>query len=70
MMLPLMHHGMLIVGVPYSVAELMTTTRGGTPYGPTAVVGPDATQRPTDVDLAIARALGRRVAEVAAKLRA
>jgi len=70
MMLPLIHHGMIVVGVPYSVQELITTTRGGTPYGPTAVVGPDASQRPTAVDLSIAGALGRRVAEVAAKLRA
>lgn len=69
MMIPLLHHGMIIVGIPYSVQELITTTRGGTPYGATAVVGPNSDQPPTETDLKIARELGKRVAEVAKKLK-
>lgn len=68
MMIPLLHQGMIIVGVPYSVSELITTKSGGTPYGATAVVGPNADQPPTETDLKIAEALGRRVAEIAKKL--
>jgi NAD(P)H dehydrogenase (quinone) len=69
MMVPLFHLGMIMVGIPYSVQELVSTTRGGTPYGATAVVGPNADQPPTEVDLTIARALGERVAQVTKKLR-
>jgi NAD(P)H dehydrogenase (quinone) len=65
----LLHHGALIVGVPYSVKELMETTSGGTPYGPTAVVGGAADHHPTKVDLKIASALGARVAMLAKKLK-
>jgi len=68
MMMPLLHHGMIIVGVPYSVPELTTTKSGGTPYGPTAVVGAMADQPPTQIDLTIAQALGKRVAEITSKL--
>ena len=68
MMLTLLHHGAIIAGVPYSVAELVTTKSGGTPYGPTAVVGTMADQPPTDVDLKIAQELGKRVATLAKKL--
>jgi len=68
MMIPLLHFGMIIVGVPYSVPELTTTKSGGTPYGATAVVGPDADQPPTEIDLKIAEALGQRVAEITKKL--
>ncbi len=68
-MIPLLHLGMIIVGIPYSVQELLTTTRGGTPYGATAVVGPNADQPPTETDLKIAQTLGQRVAEIAKKLR-
>lgn len=69
MMVPLFHLGMIIVGVPYSVQELLSTTRGGTPYGATAVVGHEADHAPTEMDLTIARALGERVAQVTKKLR-
>ncbi len=69
MMVPLLHLGMIIVGIPYSVQELLTTTRGGTPYGATAVVGHEADQAPTEMDLTIAQALGERVAQVTKKLR-
>lgn len=67
MMFTLIHHGAFIVGVPYSVQELISTTKGGTPYGPTAVVGTSADQPPTEIDLKIAKQLGARVAKIAKK---
>jgi len=63
----MLHHGAIIVGVPYSVPELSTTQKGGTPYGPTAVVGPMANEPPTEIDLKIARELGKRVTFLAKK---
>lgn len=69
-MIPLLHHGMIIVGVPYSETRLFDMELGGgSPYGPSAIVGPDSDRPPTEHDLAIANTLGRRVAEVAKKLR-
>jgi len=65
MMFTLIHHGAIIVGVPYSVKELRETQRGGTPYGPTAVVGDLGDQPPTEMDLNIARELGKRVTRIA-----
>jgi NAD(P)H dehydrogenase (quinone) len=65
MMFTLLHHGAIIVGVPYSIKELIETQKGGTPYGPTAVVGPMANDRPTESDLKIAQELGKRVTGVA-----
>jgi NAD(P)H dehydrogenase (quinone) len=68
MMLPLLHHGMLFVGLPYTEEELTTTTSGGTPYGATHVSWnrkPDALSKE---EIKLARALGRRVAEIAKKL--
>jgi len=66
---PLLHLGFIIVGVPYSVQELFTTKGGGSPYGPGHIAGQDG-QRPLDEEeKAICRALGKRVAEVAMKLR-
>lgn len=71
MMVPLLHLGMIIVGVPYStVGMIHTEARGGTPYGPSTIAGPRGELQPAEGDLAIARALGKRVAEVALKLRA
>ncbi len=71
MMIPLLHLGMLIVGVPYSIQGMIhTEARGGTPYGPSTIAGPQGELRPPEGDLLIARALGKRVAEVAKKLRA
>jgi len=67
-MLTFLHHGMIVVGVPYSVPELITTNSGGTPYGPTHVAGHPPTRPITDDEAVICRALGKRVAEVAAKL--
>ncbi len=70
MMAPLLHLGMIIVGVPYSTPGMLHTEgRGGTPYAATTLAGSDNSLSPTPEDLAIARALGRRVAEIAGKLR-
>ena len=68
MMLPLLHHGMLITGLPYSETTLLSTTSGGTPYGATHVAGKD-NQRPLDEDERIlCQAQGKRLAEIAKKL--
>jgi NAD(P)H dehydrogenase (quinone) len=68
MMTPLLHHGMLIVGLPYTEPDLMTTVSGGTPYGASHVAGNDA-QRPVDeVEKRLAVALGRRLATIALRL--
>jgi NAD(P)H dehydrogenase (quinone) len=70
MMAPLLHLGMIIVGVPYSTPGLLHYEgRGGTPYGASTVAGGSNELQPALEDLAIAQALGRRVAEVTAKLR-
>jgi len=69
MMFTLLHHGAVLTGVPYSTRELVETKSGGTPYGPTAVVGPKADREPTESDLSIARELGRRVTRLAAKMK-
>ena len=70
MMLPLLHHGMLIVGLPYTEPDLNTTRSGGTPYGATHVAG-IANDRPVaDEELRLAFALGKRLATVARKLAA
>jgi len=68
MMFTLLHHGAIIVGVPYSIKELVETKSGGTPYGPTAVVGDMADEPPTEIDLKIAGELGKRVSQIAQKL--
>jgi NAD(P)H dehydrogenase (quinone) len=70
MMVPLLHLGMIIVGVPYSTPGMLHTEgRGGTPYGATTVAGSKNERVPTPEELGIARALGRRVAKAAKKLR-
>lgn len=70
MMIPLLHLGMIISGVPYSVPGMIHTEgRGGTPYGASTIAGPRGELQPTEEDLAIARALGKRVAELTVKLR-
>ncbi|MFI5331948.1 MAG: NAD(P)H:quinone oxidoreductase [Desulfobaccales bacterium] len=70
MMAPLLHLGMVIVGVPYSTPGMLHNEgRGGTPYGASTIAGQKNELKPTKEDLAIAQALGRRVAEVAKKLR-
>lgn len=58
LLLPFMQHGMLLAGVPHSVPELVHTTKGGSPYGASAVTGFDGTRGVDSNELAIARALG------------
>lgn len=65
MMIPLMHHGMLIAGVPYSEAALSSTQKGGTPYGASHVEGDCL----TDDEQKICQAQGKRLAELATKLK-
>ncbi|MFQ6064542.1 MAG: NAD(P)H:quinone oxidoreductase [Candidatus Bathyarchaeia archaeon] len=68
-MIPLLHHGMILVGIPYSEQRLFSLeTGGGSPYGASSVSGPNADRPPTENDLEIAKALGRRVAEIAKKI--
>lgn len=69
MMLPLLHHGMYIVGIPYTEAALSTTRSGGSPYGASHFAGDDTQPRLTDDERTLAVLLGRRVAELAVKLR-
>ena len=70
MMLPLLHHGMVLVGLPFTEAALSTTRSGGTPYGASHVAGGQDDPTPTDDEKQLARALGRRLADVARKLQA
>jgi NAD(P)H dehydrogenase (quinone) len=70
MMLPLLHHGMLIVGLPYTQAELNATRTGGTPYGPSHYAGTADDQPVTESERALCIAQGRRLAEIALKLKA
>ena len=70
MMVPLVHLGMVIVGVPYSVEGMIPTeARGGTPYGATTIAGARGELQPSKEDLAIASVLGQRVATITKKLR-
>ena len=68
MMLPLLHHGMLIAGIPYSVSELSTTKSGGTPYGASHVAGPYNQKTLTDEEAKLCLAQGQRMAELALRL--
>jgi NAD(P)H dehydrogenase (quinone) len=68
MMLPLLHHGMVIVGVPYTEPELIATGSGGTPYGASHVAGMDSTRPLSEDERRLCLALGRRLAQVALKL--
>lgn len=70
MLLPLLHHGMLIVGLPFTEAALSDTTGGGTPYGASRVVREGERRVLGDGERALAQALGARVATVAARLAA
>lgn len=69
MMFPMLHHGAIIVGIPYSEMGLIATKRGGTPYGASSVSGPMADIEPDEIELNLAFILGKRVAEIARKLR-
>ncbi|MEA3410943.1 MAG: NAD(P)H:quinone oxidoreductase [Pseudomonadota bacterium] len=68
MMLPLLHHGMLIVGLPYTEAALLETTSGGTPYGPSHHAGIRSERPLTAEEKTLCLALGRRLAETARDL--
>jgi NAD(P)H dehydrogenase (quinone) len=68
MALPLLHHGMLLVGLPYSEPGLMRTRGGGTPYGASHVAGPDDDPELDADERELARALGRRVAQTTQEL--
>ena len=70
MLLPLLHHGCVIAGIPFTEPALGTTRGGGTPYGASHVSGAHDDPQPTDDEALLARALGRRVASLAAKLSA
>ena len=70
MMLPLLHHGMVIVGLPYSEPELNTTQQGGTPYGASHVAGLANDQPITEAEKKLCIALGKRLAQTALKLAA
>jgi len=64
MMLPLLHHGMIIMGLPYQETDLMTTDGGGTPYGATHVAGPNNTLDITNDEKTLCFALGKRLANI------
>lgn len=68
MMLPLLHHGMLMMGLPFTEPSLTTTTTGGTPYGPTHVAGPDNNNPLSDDEQRLCIALGKRLATTAQAL--
>ena len=69
MMIPLMHHGMLLLGLPYTHPELMTTASGGSPYGATHWSGLTGTHPMADDTRTLAIALGKRLAQTARKLK-
>jgi NAD(P)H dehydrogenase (quinone) len=68
MMLPLLHHGMIIVGLPYTEPDLTATRSGGTPYGASHTAGPASDQPLSEHEKKLCVALGRRLASVAIKL--
>ncbi|MEN1930110.1 NAD(P)H:quinone oxidoreductase [Luteimonas sp. MJ250] len=68
MMLPLLHHGCVIAGIPFTEPGLSATRTGGTPYGASHVAGGDNDPTPSDEEARLARALGRRIASLAARL--
>ena len=68
MLLPLMHHGMLVTGLPYSESALLHTTAGGTPYGPSHHAGADGKRGLDENEVSLCRALGQRLATIALKL--
>jgi len=69
MMLPLFHHGMVLAGLPYSEPGLIKTSGGGTPYGASHFSGWQGQREPDEHESALCRALGRRVAELALRLK-
>lgn len=69
MMLPLLHHGMVIAGLPYDQPQLMNTRSGGTPYGASHLAGAQANRTLDEDEVALCQGLGRRIAELAVVLR-
>ncbi|XZG70184.1 NAD(P)H:quinone oxidoreductase [Chitinibacteraceae bacterium HSL-7] len=69
MMLPLLHHGMILVGTPFTEVKLSTTHTGGTPYGPSHVAGPESRNPVSEDEKKLALAQGKRLAEIALKLK-
>ncbi len=65
MMLPLIHHGMLITGIPYTESDLITTKSGGTPYGASHLAGIDSKNPLSEEEKRMCKILGKRVAKVA-----
>ena len=68
MMVPLLHHGCVLAGIPFTEPGLSSTRTGGTPYGASHVAGGDNDPTPSDEEARLARALGRRIATLAARL--
>jgi NAD(P)H dehydrogenase (quinone) len=68
MMLPLFHHGMLLMGLPYSLPELSETKSGGTPYGASHIAGANGNNPLSEEAITLARAMGKRLAETAQQL--
>ena len=68
MLPPLLHHGMLVLGLPYTEPELLGTNSGGTPYGASHVAGPESNLPLTEEEQRLCHALGRRLATTAALL--
>ena len=68
MQVPLLHHGCVIVGIPFTEPQLSSTRTGGTPYGASHVAGGQDDPQPSDEEAVLARALGRRVADIARRL--
>jgi len=68
MLIPLLHHGMVVVGVPYTTPELISTGSGGTPYGASHVSGMDGERPMTEDERRLCFALGKRLAEMALRL--
>ena len=68
MMLPLIHHGMLITGIPFSESALSTTKTGGSPYGASHLASGDSPYKLSDDEISLCQALGKRLAKIALKL--
>lgn len=69
MMLPLLHHGMVMAGIPYTQPELTSTTTGGTPYGVSHFAGKDSSSVLSEDEITLCQALGQRIAQLALKLK-
>jgi NAD(P)H dehydrogenase (quinone) len=68
MMLPLFHHGMLMVGLPATEPDLLSTQTGGTPYGASHLAGGSNGNSLSDEEQRLCRALGKRIAKISSKL--